>query len=155
MALGLCRFGAVNTAKDHRQSLFSTILNLNKNVMHYVILVIVLERFRSYAHLRRLFSIETNFFMKFKTFSILKTKQIYTRALNVSESILKITVKNYTFRTVIAMKMKFSKPILETLYKFIKKTIKKCPKRVRIFLTSRLFWQNQLNYGFWKLHISL
>ena len=137
MALGLCRFGAVNTAKDHRQSLLSTIRHLNKDVMHYVILAIALERFRSYAHLRRPFSIETHFFMKLKTFSISKTKQIYTRGLNVSESILKITVKNYTFRTVNAMKMKFSKPILENPYKFITKTIKKCPKRVCLFLTSR------------------
>lgn len=137
MALGLRRFGAVNTAKDHRQSFLSTIRHLNKDVMHYVILVIALERFRSYAHLRRPFSIETHFFMKFKTFSISKTKQICTRALNVSGSILKITVKNYTFRTVNAMKMKSSKLILEKPYRFITKTIKKCPKRVCIFLTSR------------------
>ena len=60
--------------------------------MHYVILAIELERFRMVTHSSTARFQQKYDFMKFTTVFISRTKQIYTKLLNISESILKIKV---------------------------------------------------------------
>ena len=60
--------------------------------MHYVILATELERFCMVTHSSAVRFQQKYDFMKFTTVFISRTKQIYTKLLNIYESILKIKV---------------------------------------------------------------
>ena len=119
------------------------------NVMHYIILVIALERFHIIMHSGAAHFKQKCVFIKFTTFFISRTKQIYAKTKNVvSESILKMKVKScwpfskfclsqkfickeillcehkfmQYFKTINTMT--FTKTILENPYKVIKKPSK-------------------------------
>ena len=70
MALKLPCFHDVNTYEYRRQRLFSTIGNLYIKNLHYIVLVIALERFHIATQLRSPFSTETGFYKIFNIFYI-------------------------------------------------------------------------------------
>ena len=63
--------------------------------MRFIILVIALECFRIVKHSCAASFQKKRIFMKFRTFFVLRAKQIYTKPLNVSESLLKTKVMSY------------------------------------------------------------
>ena len=82
------------TVKKTTPMLIFCNMKLYKHVPHYIILVIALERFRIVTYSFAARFEQKRVFIKFTTFFISRTKQIYTKLINVSESILKIKMKS-------------------------------------------------------------